>query len=95
MQGHQANSDTNTTFLDLQAAAGPNRSSTPTNVVYPVVEPAYTPPPLEISSTPLLSGPAYPVSSTAVASRTIVSETSLVEEVVEGEGDSPSKVCWP
>ena len=69
-----------------------NRSSTPTNVVYPVVEPGYTPPPLEISPVPLLGGPGAVVSSTAVASRTIVSETSIAEGDAEGEGDSPSKV---
>ncbi len=63
-----------------------NRSSTPTNVVYPVVEPGYTPPPVEISSVPILGGPANTVTSTAVASRTIVSGTSLAEE--GGEGDA-------
>ena len=70
----------------------PNRSSTPTNVVYPVVEPGYTPPPIETSSTPLLGGPGTVFTSAAVASRTIVSERSIPEASVEGEDESPSKV---
>ena len=69
-----------------------NRSSTPTNVVYPVTEPGSPPPPVELSSVPLQGGRGTVVNSTAVASRTIVSETSIAEGDVEGEGDSPSKV---
>ncbi|DBA95578.1 hypothetical protein WJX82_006262 [Trebouxia sp. C0006] len=74
-----------------KAAITPNRSSTPTNVVYPVVEPGYTPPPIETSSTPLLGGPGTVFVSSAVTSKTIVSERSTPEAGVEGEDETPSK----
>ena len=57
-----------------------------------MVEPGYTPPPIETSSTPLLGGPGTVYTSAAVASKTIVSERSIPEAGVEGEDETPSKV---
>ncbi len=57
-----------------------------------MVEPGYTPPPIETSSTPLLGGPGTVFVSSAVASKTIVSERSIPEAGVEGEDETPSKV---
>lgn len=72
-----------------KAAVTPVRASTPTNVVYPVVEPGYTPPPPEISPVPILGGPGTVINS-AVATRTIVSETAVPEPLVE-EGDTKER----
>lgn len=78
----------------VQVAAIPGRSSTPTNQVYPVVEPAYTPPPVVTSPNPILGGPGTVLATqlAPVADRSIVSENSIPEGGVETEGDTPTKV---
>ncbi|KAL3144727.1 hypothetical protein ABBQ38_001850 [Trebouxia sp. C0009 RCD-2024] len=76
-----------------KVAAIPGRSSTPTNQVYPVVEPAYTPPPVVTSPNPILGGPGTVLATqlAPVADRSIVSENSIPEGGVETEGDTPTK----
>ena len=84
------------TFHAVQAAPlPPPRSSTPTNQVYPVSEPAYTPPPVVTSPNPILGGPGTVMATqlAPVANRGIVSETSIPVSGGETEGETPSKVC--
>ena len=60
-----------------------------------MVEPAYTPPPVVTSPSPILGGPGTVMATqlAPVADRGIVSETSIPEGGVEAEGDTPTKVC--
>lgn len=73
----------------MQVVAPPKRSSTPTNVVYPVVT-APVPVNIPLYNTPVLPAPA---AVTTVARETVVSETvAPVETAVEPEADG--KVCF-
>ena len=74
----------------MQVVAPPKRSSTPTNVVYPVVTPS-VPVNIPLYNTPVIPAPA---AVTTVARETVVSETvAPADTVIEAEDGKVRLLC--